>query len=30
MRGMNAITYHRDFGQVGRVTVTPDMLSEAA
>lgn len=29
LRGMNAITFHRDFGQVGRVTVTPDMLEAA-
>lgn len=26
-RAMSAITYHKRFGQVGRVTVTPEMLS---
>lgn len=29
-REMSAITYHADFGQVGRATVTPEMLKEAA
>lgn len=29
-REMTAIHYHADFGQVGRATVTPEMLSEAA
>jgi hypothetical protein len=27
MRGMNAITFHNGFGQVGRVTITPEMLA---
>ena len=26
MRSMKAITYHKDFGEVGRMTVTPQML----
>jgi hypothetical protein len=26
MRSMSAITYHRNYGQVGRVTITPEML----
>jgi hypothetical protein len=29
-RYMSAITYHTRFGEVGRVTVSPDMLREAA
>lgn len=29
-RNMSGITYHKQFGQVGRVTVCPEMLSEAA
>lgn len=28
-RYMSAITYHREFGEVGRVVVTPDMLKAA-
>lgn len=28
-RSMSAITYHRSFGQVGRVTVSPEMLEAA-
>jgi hypothetical protein len=28
-RAMSAITYHREFGQVGRVTVSPEMLEAA-
>jgi len=27
MRAMNAITYHKHYGQVGRVIVTPEMLA---